>query len=252
MFNFLGQSPVWQLITISDWISKYVILLGLFFLSIGCIAIIIYKIMTLRFQKQQTKKLLTLVRTTKSLSEVARLAKEYNTSIGGNFLANALAKLKYLLEKSGNASQSSKILTSQEHEKLEFILQQEMSTLITEEESYLSVLGTSAAVSPLIGLFGTIWGLIHSFISISQQRATDISVVAPGIAAALLTTLAGLVVAIPAMVAFHYLTNELRIIEMQLQDLNDLFIMIVKDSIPTQRGDYAQASTSATPHHQNA
>lgn len=234
MFNFLTSSPVWQLITISDWISKYVILLGLFFLSICCVAIIIYKCITLRFQKQQTKKLLTLARSAKSLSDIARLAKEHHTSIGGSFLSNALGKLKYMLERSGQTQSESKMLTTQEHENLELIMQQEMSTLITEEESYLSVLGTSAAVSPLIGLFGTIWGLINSFISISQQKTSDISVVAPGIAAALLTTLAGLVVAIPAMIAFHYLSNELRTIEMQLQDINDLLMMIVKESIPTK------------------
>ena len=97
-----------------------------------------------------------------------------------------------------------------------------------ENESYLPILGTSAAVSPLVGLFGTVWGLIHSFVNISQEKSADISVVAPGIAEALTTTLAGLMVAIPAMIAFHYFSNELRKQEQQLDHLADKYLSIIK------------------------
>ena len=64
-----------------------------------------------------------------------------------------------------------------------------LDDMIGNEESYLPVLSTSAAISPLLGLFGTVWGLIHSFISISQRGSADIVTVAPGIAEALITTL---------------------------------------------------------------
>ena len=109
---------------------------------------------------------------------------------------------------------------------LEVLVSQHIGTLMLEEECYLPLLGSSAAVSPLIGLFGTIWGLIHAFLDISKEKSADISTVAPGIAEALITTLAGLVVAIPAMIAFHYFSHELRRIESQLLDIGEMLLIL--------------------------
>ena len=69
----------------------------------------------------------------------------------------------------------------------------------------MNVLATAANVSPLIGLLGTVWGIMYSFINISQQGSASIDTVAPGIAEALITTIAGLLTAIPAMVGHNYL-----------------------------------------------
>lgn len=92
---------------------------------------------------------------------------------------------------------------------------------VYREEAYLPVLSTSAAVAPLIGLFGTVWGLIHSFVRMAEFHSADITTVAPGIAEALITTLAGLLVAIPAMLMFHVLQARVRTIEQQLQGAAD-------------------------------
>ena len=64
----------------------------------------------------------------------------------------------------------------------------------------MTTLATTANISPLIGLFGTVWGIMYSFINIGQMGNASIATVAPGIAEALITTFGGLVVAIPAMV----------------------------------------------------
>ncbi len=136
-----------------------------------------------------------------------------------------LKKLKsFLDEQQGDV----KKLLGKDIEELDLLLSQEVDILTVEQESYLPVLGTSASVAPLIGLFGTIWGLVNAFVSISQEKSADIAVIAPGIAAALLTTLAGLVVAIPAMIMFNYFSNELRKLEGQLFNLQDLFLVMVK------------------------
>jgi len=79
-----------------------------------------------------------------------------------------------------------------------------------------------------LGLFGTVWGLVHAFIRISEKQSADITTVAPGIAEALITTLAGLLVAIPALVMYHYLMSEIRTIERQLFILADKFSFIVQ------------------------
>lgn len=64
-------------------------------------------------------------------------------------------------------------------------------------------LATVGAIAPFIGLFGTVWGIMHSFISIAQSQTTNLAVVAPGIAEALLATAIGLVAAIPAVVIYN-------------------------------------------------
>lgn len=227
MFS-LFKSPIWHLIGISDWISKYVILLGLFILSVVCIAIVIYKAMLFVEQKKQMNGLMRRIKNAKNLQDMAILAHEFKKCVGGKFLERSLLQLKTILEKKQHPTQPSDQvtrLTPKEFERLELFLAQEVGNLIHEEELYLPILATSATASPLIGLFGTIWGLIHSFVSISQEKAADISVVAPGIAAALLTTLAGLIVAIPAMIAFHYFSHQLRALDVELENIHDLFLM---------------------------
>ncbi len=70
-----------------------------------------------------------------------------------------------------------------------------------------AVIGTIAATAPFVGLFGTVWGIMDSFIGISAAHATSLSVVAPGIAEALLTTALGLFTAIPAVICHNLLTR---------------------------------------------
>jgi biopolymer transport protein ExbB len=67
----------------------------------------------------------------------------------------------------------------------------------------IGILATIGATAPFVGLFGTVWGIMTSFIGISQAQTTNLAVVAPGIAEALLATAFGLVAAIPAVVIYN-------------------------------------------------
>ena len=67
------------------------------------------------------------------------------------------------------------------------------------------VLATIGATAPFVGLFGTVWGIMNAFIGISEAQTTNLAVVAPGIAEALLATALGLVAAIPAVVIYNHL-----------------------------------------------
>ena len=71
------------------------------------------------------------------------------------------------------------------------------------------ILATIGAVAPFVGLFGTVWGIMNSFIGIAQSNTTNLAVVAPGIAEALLATALGLVAAIPAVVIYNHLSRSL-------------------------------------------
>ena len=93
--------------------------------------------------------------------------------------------------------------------RLETAVESELSQL----ESGLSFLATVTTVSPFLGLLGTVWGVMEAFLSIGQSGSADLSVVAPGIAEALITTVAGLAVAIPAVLCYNFLAARLRLIE---------------------------------------
>ena len=70
-----------------------------------------------------------------------------------------------------------------------------------------SVLATVGAIAPFVGLFGTVWGIMNSFIGISESKTTNLAVVAPGIAEALLATAIGLVAAIPAVIMYNHVAR---------------------------------------------
>lgn len=78
-------------------------------------------------------------------------------------------------------------------------------------EKNLGVLGTMAAVAPLIGLLGTIWGIMRAFQDMSAAGSTAPTVVASGVAEALLTTAAGIVIAVPAILAYNHFTRRMNV-----------------------------------------
>lgn len=76
-------------------------------------------------------------------------------------------------------------------------------------EKYVPVLSTITSVSPFLGLLGTVWGIMESFLEIKRTGSAHISVLAPGIADALITTIAGLLVAIPSLIFYNYFINQI-------------------------------------------
>jgi biopolymer transport protein ExbB len=82
----------------------------------------------------------------------------------------------------------------------------------------VSLLATIGATAPFVGLFGTVWGIMNSFIGISKSQTTSLAVVAPGIAEALLATAIGLVAAIPAVIFYNHLTRAVAAYRAELGD----------------------------------
>ncbi|MFQ5675614.1 MAG: MotA/TolQ/ExbB proton channel family protein [bacterium] len=84
-------------------------------------------------------------------------------------------------------------------------------------EKNLVFLATTGSVSPFFGLFGTVWGVMEAFLAIGLTGSADLSIVAPGIAEALITTVAGLGAAIPAVIAYNYFVNKLKRLSSELE-----------------------------------
>ncbi len=222
MFNFVGNS-LWYLIIQSDFLSKFILLL-LFGMSVLCWTIFIGKLILLHLQKRNIKRVSDMLRTARSIDDLLAIGAHSSDTIGGAFITQTMVALNTL-----RTTQPTQM--TRNWEVMQCHIDQTAETLISQEESLLPVLSTSAAVAPLLGLFGTIWGLIHAFVRISEKQAADITVVAPGIAEALITTLAGLIVAIPALVMYNYLLTRVRHIEGQICYLADRITFIVQQAL---------------------
>jgi len=218
---FSGNS-LWFLISNSDAVTK-LILVGLLVTSIICWTIVFYKITSLRTKMAASKNILERLKKINSWREVYELAHAHKDTYSGHLLFQQTTAVK-------NIQLSHKTTPSERRyallDDMRFSL---IDDALHEEQEHLSVLLVTAGVAPLIGLFGTVWGLTHSFLSISEKQGADIVTVAPGIAEALITTLAGLMVAIPAFMFYHYLQNNIDRLGYQLTKITEYVHFLMQE-----------------------
>jgi biopolymer transport protein TolQ len=114
---------------------------------------------------------------------------------------------------------------------LERSLQLGMSEEITRLERKMSVLATTAGVSPFIGLFGTVWGIIDAFQQLSTAGAASLRAVAPGISEALITTAMGLFAAIPAYIFYNLFGSAIKEFAARMEDFTLEFLNLTERSL---------------------
>ena len=102
------------------------------------------------------------------------------------------------------------------------------SAELTKLEHRVPFLATTASITPYIGLFGTVWGIINAFAKIAGAGSTSLAVVAPGISEALIATAAGLFAAIPAVYFYNSLTNRVKHFAQAMDDFSLEFINLAE------------------------
>jgi len=219
--NIFSGNSLWQLVYQSDTVSKCVLLI-LFAMSVACWAIFFGKLALLHMKARQFKNINKKIQQAKNITDLVDIATSARSTAPGYFISKNLSFLKELY--GSNISQK---INDYQWELLERNVDNNIETVLLHNEEYLSILSSSAAVAPLLGLFGTVWGLVHSFMRISETQVADIATIAPGIAEALITTLAGLIVAIPALIMFNYLHAKTRALEHALITLADRMTFIL-------------------------
>lgn len=115
-------------------------------------------------------------------------------------------------------------------------LRRAITTETTRMTELVPFLATTGNTTPFIGLFGTVWGIMDSFHGIGLKGSANLAVVAPGISEALIATAAGLAVAIPAVIAFNFFMQKVRIIESELQSFSADFLNIIERDLMRQEG----------------
>ncbi|OGV35340.1 MAG: hypothetical protein A2020_06365 [Lentisphaerae bacterium GWF2_45_14] len=121
-----------------------------------------------------------------------------------------------------------KRLTTAEIEAVRTVLEREVSDQILVLEEKVGLLATAVSVSPFLGLFGTVWGIMLAFCSLAVQGRADIGALAPGVSGALLTTVVGLIVAIPSLVGYNVVTVTIRKITVYMDNFVEEFLAKIK------------------------
>ena len=120
-------------------------------------------------------------------------------------------------------------------------LRQGVASEMSRLQNSLSLLATAANTAPFIGLFGTVWGVMMAFCGIAAAGKSDFTALAPGVAGALLTTVAGLVVAIPSLIGYNLLTSSIRKMTVNMDNFTEEFMVKLKlERLGTDRTDTAK------------
>jgi biopolymer transport protein TolQ len=172
-------------------------------------AVILGKSATFRRARSQSRRFLRAFRKANRLQEIAAVSEQFKPSP----LVNVFDEVYETYRRQTGGYGPPRNITA-----LERAAQTASSESLTVMESRLSWLATIAAVSPFVGLFGTIMGIVDAFHGLGQAGSATLRAVAPGVSEALITTAAGLVVAVPAVVAYNQFTARCRDFAARMDD----------------------------------
>lgn len=182
----------------ADWVVKLV-MAGLALASLWSWTVIIDKAFRFTALNREADKFEDAVGSGRSLEEVAQEAGDRPTHALPRMLQGALREWRDARAKGATSETQAAFLIQRIDRVLDTIIARESQRI----ENGLGLLAIVATASPFIGLFGTVWGIMHAFQSIAIQKNTNLAVVAPAIAEALFATAIGLIAAIPAYIAFN-------------------------------------------------
>jgi biopolymer transport protein TolQ len=166
---------------------------------------------------------------TARLDDVWKLSEEMGPSpISEVFRAGYVELAKLRRRRSEQGAEAAGETHLGDIESVERALSRARTTATTEMENKVPFLATTASAAPFIGLFGTVWGIMNSFRNIGAKGAANLATVAPGIAEALVATAIGLVAAIPAVMAYNYLSRRIRVISSEMETFANDFLNIIR------------------------
>jgi len=228
-----GDSSILGLIARSTPISKAV-LLSLALLSVGSWAIILYKWWVFRRSEQQSRSFLDVFRRSSKFSEVQAVCRSLTESPLVGLFQSGYAELTAQLRQStpddlvGNPRGTATRPTLKSLAAVDRALMRASVVEVNKLESRITFLATTASISPFVGLFGTVIGIMMSFQMIGETGSTNLASVGPGIAEALVATAFGLIAAVPAVVAYNYFSNRVRLFASEMDDFAMEFLNIAE------------------------
>lgn len=219
------------------------VLLVLLFMSVLCWWVIGYKALALRKARTASRAFLDEFWNATSLDEIwsqYRPGTENSRVLGDGGDSGLCPTLSVFqagqieLEKLRRPSQSTSNLRDTIStrvagtENIERALRRSRNAQLMALESWTSFLATTASAAPFVGLFGTVWGIMESFLNIARQGNATLTTVAPDIAEALIATAIGLIAAIPAVIAYNWLSGQIRELEADMDNFSNDYLNFVR------------------------
>lgn len=197
------------------------LILGLLLASVWCWAIIFDKMITLKHIKRGMKRFEEKFWKTTSLeqffNEVAQKAKDPLSLI----FTTSYQEWKHNHE---NKNTDGVKLSERLNKTIQITIDKQVEKL----ETHMIFLASTGSVAPLLGLFGTVWGIMDSFNAIGATQSTNIAAVAPGVAEALFTTAVGLIAAIPALIGYNKITHDIDRVVGKMETFSDELTTILE------------------------
>jgi len=217
----------------TGWVGKGIVIILLGF-SVVSWAMILLKYQFLRRAERESHAFLSAFRKTKNIDDLFKHAEKKKFSPLATLFIEGYREAESIIRTlpDGKVTEDERPLISQELERsLKITAQDE----IVYMERYLAFLGTTGTVGPLLGLFGTVWGIMDAVYGIGLKGAGDIGALAPGLAAALINTISGLFVAIPAVIAYNYFADKIRYIAIRCDSFSMEFLSFIERNLLRRR-----------------
>jgi biopolymer transport protein ExbB/TolQ len=189
---------------------------ALLILSLFSWTIIITKFRQLLTARKATKKFLAAYSSTRDPLDIQRKGEEYDGAPAYQLYIRGADELAYQLKNNPVTVKGERRISTASFEAVKVALEEAASGEAMALEKGMIVLSTAVAGGPFIGLLGTVWGVMSTFAGIAESRAATLTAMAPGVAAALVATVTGLLVAIPAMFAYNFMVTTIRAITQEL------------------------------------
>lgn len=217
----------------SDWMGKAVVLV-LVFGSVLTWMIMVEKFLMLRKAMQFSQRFNKLFGRKTYPIQSMRDAKDLPSPLVAVYEAGAQQLLVFYemderqSEFYGTSNCPLKTLSMEEIEAVRTAMSNKVSDQIHIIEDKIPVLGTMVSLAPFLGLFGTVWGIMVAFCSLAQLGKASMAALAPGVSGALLTTVVGLLVAIPSLIGYNMMIQNIRKLTVMMDNFVEEFIAKVK------------------------
>ena len=243
--GLVAEPSIWSMVVYSDLFTKVILLILLGFSLISW-AIILQKAFAFRRLRSKRHRFFDVFERRSSLAEAYQGA----LAIADNPLTEVFKagtrELKHLSQRTASEEHAGGPLdfasgvgsvaappprlapiTILEKESIHMALEREAAQRVEDLERGLPFLATTGSVAPFFGLLGTVWGVMDAFLNIGLRGTGNLNVVAPGIAEALITTVAGLAVAIPAVIAYNWFVSQIKEIADELGHFSSELINVI-------------------------
>jgi biopolymer transport protein TolQ len=219
----LYQTELWQLLANTGPVPRVILLILLAF-SVLSWAVILHKYRRFGRARRESQEFLRIFRNSKKLSEIRASSQSLKASPLAEIFLEGYREIENQVVTTENPGKPQ----VRSVQAIQRSLQIASSSELTRMEQWLTFLATTGAVTPFIGLFGTVWGIIDAFYALGTAGTATLHSVGPGISEALITTAAGLFAAIPAVIGYNQYVQRLKEFGALMDDFALEFVNLVE------------------------